>query len=257
MAVLRERCLFELQDAVRISLSESNHGPTASLIHCFTDELRFPDIFGRLNDLNVSPQEWYHLPILRKWKHCKWKSTALLQTECKKNSSILTLQNLIAENEIIVHSKTINVKQQGCDSISTSVKFENPWHRTPPFGKQNKKLVKKNVLLKNHHILNMCFFSQNSSLLFKIWHTQDQEAGCTKLNLKLLSELLYARLLWLVVSWLVHASSLPSGISKLNLKLACDGSQMTALCFTKQDFLFGVGAVILTLSWAETFSSPK
>jgi hypothetical protein len=30
---------------------------------------------------------------------------------------------------------------------------------------------------------------------------------------------------------------------------------MTALRFTKQDFLFGVGAVILTLSWAATFNS--
>jgi len=124
---------------------------------------------------------------------------------------------------------------------------------TSAFGKQHKInyfFFKRNQHLLDsfHHILNKCLFCQKPPLLFKILHTQVQEAGCTKLNLKLLSELLYVKFLWLVISWLVHALSSPSGILKLNLKLSSNGSQKTALRFRKQDFLFGHAAAILTLS---------
>jgi hypothetical protein len=66
---------------------------------------------------------------------------------------------------------------------------------------------------------------------------------------------LYTKLLWLVVGGLAIDLSVSSGTLKLNLKPFCDGSQMTALRFTKQDFLFGYDAAIQILSWAMTFNA--
>jgi hypothetical protein len=99
------------------------------LIHCFTDELwlsrlaYLADIFGQLINLNVSLQGSGMTPfaISEKTKALKMKlSCTAADCEQKGFQHLPTLQNFIAENEITVHSETINdVKQHCCDLIST------------------------------------------------------------------------------------------------------------------------------------------